>query len=187
MTEGGLEAVFMAQRPALSRFLAARGAGPDVEDLLQELWLKIASGTPGPVAEPVAYLYRMADNLMLDRRRSEQRRARRNETWTDLNIGVDDVSNQPSAERVLIGRQALLAVEALLEPLGDRTNQIFRRFRVDGVSQRDIALEMGVSLSAVEKHLQKAYRVLLHIEDRPDAGLASSRRLDVKGVGDVGS
>jgi len=185
MTEGGLEAVFMAHRPALFRFLRARGAGADAEDLVQELWVKVASSKTGPVAEPVAYLYRMADNLMLDRLRSEQRRSRRNEEWTDANNGLADVAVQPSAERVLIARDTLRAVEAVLADLGERTNLVFRRFRIDGVSQREIASELGVSLSSVEKHLQKAYRALLRVEEAADAGSAPPRRPDVKGVSDV--
>jgi RNA polymerase sigma factor (sigma-70 family) len=185
MTEGGLEAVFMAQRSALTRFLRARGAGTDAEDLVQELWVKIASFKPGPVAEPVAYLYRMADNLMLDRRRSDQRRGRRNEQWSDVNDGLADIAVQPSAERVLIARDTLRAVETVLADLGERTNMVFRRFRIDGVSQRDIATELGVSLSSVEKHLQKAYRALLRVEEASDADSALPRRPDGKGVSDV--
>ena len=36
---------------------------------------------------------------------------------------------------------------------------VFRRYRLDGVSQTGIAQEFGVSLSSVEKDLQKAYNV----------------------------
>jgi RNA polymerase sigma factor (sigma-70 family) len=187
MTESGLDAVFMSQRAALLRFLHARGAGSDAEDLLQELWLKIAAGTPGPVAEPIPYLFRMADNLMLDRRRSQQRRARREENWTEM-VGdtVTGASDQPSPERLLIGRERLRAIEKVLADLGERTSHVFRRYRIDGVGQRDIAVEFGISLSAVEKHLQKAYRALLDVQRREaDADREMARRHSIEGVGDV--
>ena len=71
----GLEAVFMANRPALSRYIRARfRMDGEAEDILQDLWLKLSTLETGPVAEPLAYLYRMAENLTLDRRRSTIRR-----------------------------------------------------------------------------------------------------------------
>ena len=162
MSGGGLQAVFMAQRPALLRFLRARGAGDEADDLLQDLWVKLEGAPPAvPVAEPLAYLYRAADNLMLDRRRSAVRRSAREDAWGEVADGAEPgVSDAPSAERVLAGRQELRRVQAALDALGERTALIFRRHRVEGIGQRDIAEEAGISLSAVEKHLQKAYRAL---------------------------
>lgn len=163
--KGGLEAVFLDNRPALLRFLRARGAGEAAEDLLQELWIKASGGASGPIAEPLAYLYRTANNLMLDRRRSELRGARRDALWHET--GDDNAA--PEGEQRLIARERLAEVERALAALGGRTDAIFRRYRLEGVSQRDIAAEEGISLSAVEKHLQKAYRALAELRRRLDA------------------
>lgn len=165
----GIEAVFLANREALLRFLRARGAGEEAEDLLQELWLKGSSIHSHPVAEPLAYLYRMANNLMLDRRRSELRRRRREQDWTEAAGGGEPDEDLGSGEGLLVARDELRSVEAILAGLGERTETIFRRFRLDGVSQHEIASENGISLSAVEKHLQKAYRALLQFRDPADA------------------
>ena len=170
MTGSGLEAVFLANRGALLRFLRARGAGAGAEDLLQELWIKASAGASGPIAEPLAYLYRAANNLMLDRRRSALRTARRDQDWTDTVTAEGGRSDASSGERILIARQDLALAEATLSALGERTDQIFRRFRLDGLTQKQIADEQGISLSAVEKHLQKAYRALLELRRRTDAG-----------------
>ena len=177
MSANGLEAVLMANRAALERFLRARcGDAAEAEDLIQELWLKL-EGASGPIAEPLAYLYRMADNLVLDRRRSAQRRERRDDAWNDLaGGGAAGVSDAPSAEQALIARERLRIVEQVLAGLGPRTAHIFKRFRIDGVGQRDIAVEEGISLSAVEKHLQKAYRAVLQIRDEIDADLGGADR-----------
>ena len=166
----GLEAVFLGHRAALLRFLRARGAGDGAEDLLQELWIKAAAGAHAPIADPLAYLYRAANNLMLDRHRSALRGARRDLEWSDTaGTGVLAVADAPSGERVLIAREELAAAEAALAALGERTDLVFRRFRVEGASQRAIADELGISLSAVEKHLQKAYRALIDLRRRRDA------------------
>lgn len=186
MTGDGLEAIFMTHRPTLSRFFAARGAGADVEDLLQELWLKARSAQTGPIADPASYLFRMADNLLLDRRRADLRRSRRDDQWTGMTRGsVVDVSDTPSAEQVLIARERLRIVDRAIDALGERTAAIFRSYRIDGLNQRDIAARIGISLSAVEKHLQKAYRALVEVRGRLDADSLAPRRLDVEGTNDV--
>src|SRR5690349_1963962 len=64
MSAGGLEAVFIAHRTELLRFLRARGAADAAEDLVQELWLKASASASGPIQDPLAYLYRAANNLM---------------------------------------------------------------------------------------------------------------------------
>ena len=163
--KGGLEAVFLENRTTLLRFLRARGAGDAAEDYLQEVWIKASAGASGPIAEPLAYLYRTANNVMLDRRRAELRATRRDTAWSEA---ADDAAPAESEAR-LIARERLAAVESALTGLGDRTDAIFRRYRLDGVSQRDIAAEFGISLSAVEKHLQKAYRALADLKERLDA------------------
>lgn len=164
---GGLEAVFFERQGVLLRFLRARGAGDAAEDLLQELWIKASADARGPIADPLAYLYRAANNLMLDRRRASLRTAKRDEAWTDATGGAQmGVSDAPSGERVLIARERLAKVEAALAALGERTDLVFRRYRIEGASQKEIAAELGISLSAVEKHLQKAYRALVEIRRR---------------------
>jgi RNA polymerase sigma factor (sigma-70 family) len=173
MRGSGLEAVFMENRAALLRFLRARGAGDAAEDLLQELWIKAAAtGSTGPIADPLPYLYRVANNLMLDRRRSAMRSARRDQDWSGHNGGGADhlACDTLSGERALVAREELQEAEAALRALGERTDLVFRRFRLEGASQRQIAAELGISLSAVEKHLQKAYRVLADVRRRFDAG-----------------
>ncbi len=178
MDGNGLEAVFMANRQALERFLRARSGSPaEAEDLVQDLWLKLGGAT-GPLSEPLSYLYRMADNLVLDRRRSAARRERRDDAWNDLSGGgASGISDSPSAERALIAKERLAIVEAALTALGTRTLSIFKRYRIDGVAQRDIANEHGISLSAVEKHLQKAYQTILQLRDNSDADLKQPERL----------
>jgi RNA polymerase sigma-70 factor (ECF subfamily) len=170
MTLAGLEAVFIANRGALLRFLRARGAGEEAEDLLQELWFRVKNAPAGPIGEPVSYLMRAANNLMLDRHRSRVRTMQRDQDWADAaapaDIGIDD---EPDAERVLIGREALARAHEVLAAQGSRVDAIFRRYRIDGITIDQVAREFGVSRSTVEKDLQKAYRALLALRSRDDA------------------
>jgi RNA polymerase sigma factor (sigma-70 family) len=184
MIEAGLLSAFMNARPALARFLAARGAShPEAEDLLQELFIKLQAPQTGPVAEPQAYLYRMAHNLMLDRHRSESRLARRGGEWSASHFGASgDKDQQPSIETVLIDRERLKAVTDAIATLPDRTIEIFRCYRIDGESQKAIASRVGISVSAVEKHLQRAYRVVIDARRQLAVDSEDARRLQVKGA-----
>ena len=166
----GLEAAFLADRERLLRFLRARGAGEAAEDLLQEVWLRIVDAPTGPVAAPLPYLYAVANRLMIDRHRSRRQEELREREWTaaqaDTTTGISDA---PGADRVLAARQMAALVTALLADLEPpRVAEIFRRHRVDGISQRQIAAEFGVSLSTVEADLRKAYRALAEFRGRID-------------------
>lgn len=181
MGDWGLRDVLIAHRAALVRFLRARGAGEEAEDLFQDLWIRLGAAASGPVGDPLAYLYRMADNLMIDRHRARIRRERREDGWSkSIGPAKADISEEPSPERRLIAGEQLDATRARLASLGQRTERIFLRFRLDGMAQRAIAAELGVSISAVEKHLQKAYRALLSVEANADQ--TTPHRLDREGA-----
>lgn len=165
----GLHGAFLTHRDALLRFLRARGAGDAAEDLLQELWIKISAARTGPVASPQAYLYRAANMLMIDRYRSTSQAARRDNDWVEANQAQPgEEAAQPSPERVAIGRDLLERVARRLDALGPRAATAFRRHRIDGIGQREVAAELGVSLSTVESDLRAAYRAVAELKEQVD-------------------
>ncbi len=165
----GLEAVFFENREPLLRFLRARGAGDQAEDLVQDVWLRAAGSAVGPIANPRAYLFRVAHNLMIDIHRADTQRIQREHHWSDTR-GTSDagVSDEPSIEQSLVARGMLEQAQTVIDDLGEPTTTIFRRFRIDGLAQKSIASELGVSLATVEKHLQKAYRAMLALKKEFD-------------------
>ena len=175
---GLLRAALIEHRAALMRYFLARRVPPEeVEDVMQDLVVKLETHASGPVAEPRAYLYRMAENLLLDRIRSEGRRRGREQAWVAAQAGATlDSDDRPSAEQVLIARERLALISAALATLPERSVQIFRRYRIEGVPQREIAAELGISLSAVEKHLQKAYQIVVETRQRLDADIHCPQR-----------
>ncbi len=160
----GIEGVLLANRDRIVRFLQVRGAGDAAEDLFQDLWMRLTERGTGPIAEPLAYAMRAANNLMLDRYRSARQSALRDAAWTDAASG-----EAPSTERSLISREQLRLVEEAIAATGERPARIFRRFRMDGVQQREIAVETGVSLSTVEADLRKVYAAIARVRRQFDA------------------
>jgi len=161
--DSGLQAIFIANRDKLLRFLMAQGAGEAAEDLLQELWIRVSTRATAPIAQPLSYLYRAANNLMLDRYRSNQQAIRRDASWLEAQTADLAVSDAPSDERSLIAREQLLLAERTLDALGPRVATAFRRHRLEGVPQKIIARELNVSLSTVEADLRKAYRAMIEL------------------------
>ncbi len=161
MSPTGLEAALLANRDKLRRFLIARGAGEDADDLIQDLWLKLSTSTSGPAASPMAYLYRAANTMMIDRYRSRKRAERRDREWIDSEgHGNDGAAMSPAGERAISARQEIAKVAAALAQLGVRKETVFRRIRIDRVPQRQVAEELGVSISTVENDLRIACRTL---------------------------
>src|SRR5690242_17514602 len=80
----GLAATYDSDRPALLRFLRARTRdAAEAEDVLQELWIRLRDVHSGPIANARAYLFQMANNLVLDRERERRRRQARDRHWTE--------------------------------------------------------------------------------------------------------
>jgi RNA polymerase sigma factor (sigma-70 family) len=175
---GLLRMALLEHRAALLRYFLARRVPPEeAEDVMQDLVVKLESHVSGPIAEPRAYLYRMAENLLLDRIRSEGRRRGREQAWVAAQAGATlEADDRPSPEQALIARERLALVSAALGTLPERTVQVFRRYRIEGVPQRTIAAELGISLSAVEKHLQKAYQIVVETQKRLDADMHCPQR-----------
>lgn len=162
MPPSGLEAVYLANRDRLIRFLIARGAGDAAEDLIQDLWLKVSGRADGPIANPLSYLHRAADALMIDRYRSRRQAERRDEAWV---AAAPAPTTEPVADRSIIARQEAARAAAALAELGPRREAVFRRVRLDGIAQRQVAAELGVSLSTVEADLREVVRTLSSLKN----------------------
>ena len=160
-----LLSTYFEQREAMRRFFLARlGPAADVEDLLQDLYLKVV-GVDGTseVREPRAYLYRLASNLMMDRWRSSRRSAARDAAWRDVahvSGPTEDLDDAPSAETVVAGRERLAQLMTALDGLPDRTRTIFRLHKFDGLSYAEVGRSLDVSKSTVEKHMMDALKIL---------------------------
>lgn len=164
-----LQQAYLAHRDRLLRFVRARGAGDAAEDVVQELWLRIAAAPDPQAAAGLGYMMRAADRVMIDRYRAERQARLRDEAWSQAQPGLaDNIAPAPDATRIIAARQQVAAVQQALDEVGVRAAAIFRRHRIDGIPQRDIAAEFGVSLSTVESDLRRAYARIADIRRQTD-------------------
>lgn len=160
-----LASAYLERRDDMRRFFLARlGGRGDVEDLVQELYLKVQAAAHEPIDNPPAYLYRLASNLMLDRLRQTKRSGARDTEWRrthHASVGAQDVSDTPDAESAVIARQRLEKLASALDALAPLTQQIFRLHKFEGLSHAQTAERLGISRSAVEKHVSLALSHLI--------------------------
>ena len=159
---GGLAALFSLHRGELLRFLAARCGDPaEAEDALHELWLKLDGAALGPVANGRAYLFRMANNLVLDRRRARHRAMARDRVWLgDERAPELRPDPTPAADEAIGSAQEIAALRRAIDGLPAGAQRALKLYRFDGLGQSEIARLMGISRSGVEKHLALAMRHL---------------------------
>jgi RNA polymerase sigma factor (sigma-70 family) len=162
---GSLIRAFFERRENLILFLAARTRDmATAEDLVQDLYLKIAGFDPkAEVRAPEALLYRMAANLMVDHLRSTQRSSRRSAEWrieTHTALGGHDVTQDPPADEVVIGKERVRQLAAAVAGLPPQMGRAFRLHKLEGMSQAQTAQAMGVSVKMVEAHISAAIKQL---------------------------
>jgi RNA polymerase sigma-70 factor (ECF subfamily) len=167
----GLTRLLAEMRPQLERFMRARGCeANEVDDLVQDLFVKVEELRSGPVANPRAYVFRIAANLVLDARRGRRRQQSRDDGWARARYGAElESAPDPSPEDIAVSRDLFARVEAALGAMPQRTAEILRLYRLEGLPQKAIAERFGLSLSAVEKHLQRAYRALAGVRSAFEA------------------
>ena len=161
------EEFFKRYRLPLTRFFSKRvGADADVDDLVQEVFTRIYSqDRQGGLENPNAYIFQVAANLVRDRAR---RSATKQVFSRSLELDSADRVEELSPERVLQGKEALKALQRALGELPQRTRAVFLLHRFEGFKYREIATRLGISTSAVEKHMMAAIRHVAERVDRDD-------------------
>ena len=142
--------------------------GDHAEDILQDLRVRLVSTPSGPVAAPVNYLFRALTHLVIDRRRSDRQRTRREEEWAEASDRLAERAADPGPDRQVDGERTLKRVEAALATLPARARSILQRHRVGGETQREIAADLGISQSTVEADLRQAYLLLQDLRKQLD-------------------
>jgi len=161
----GLARLLEEHRSELLRFLRARcGDMSEAEDCLQDLWVKTQADPVAPIANGRAYLFRMANHLLADRRRARLRAMQRDRRWIDDDgvVGLTETRPDPApaADDDLARREEAAILERAIAGLPQGAQRALRLHRFEGHGQAEVAAIMGISRSGVEKHLALAMRHL---------------------------
>lgn len=153
-------------RPALIRYFSRRLLPQhEVEDLVHDVLVRLVRNKDFAGAESVrGYVFQTANSVLVDyvRRRASSRAGQHTSFDADSHVG-----EVFGPDRVLQGKEELVRITAVLMEFPELTRTIFVLRRIEGMKYKDIAVRLGLSLSAVEKHMQRAVACLLERLESP--------------------
>jgi len=115
---------------------------------------------------PRAFLTRIATRLLID----DGRRARLERAWLEVQALMPSEA-APSCEAIHELLDTLEYVARLLDGLPDKPRRALLLYRLDGLSQSEIAAELRVSVSMVKKYIAQG---LLHCHQALGDGLSAA-------------
>lgn len=101
---------------------------------------------------PRAYLGTIVDNIIVDHARHQFFQA----DYINNYLDTLAFTHEPSAEELADFRQRITLLNELIYALPPRCRQAFWLYRVEGLSQKEIASKLNISLNMVERHMIRA-------------------------------
>lgn len=150
----GMLALYLAHRGELVNYAnAIVGDRARAEDVVQEAWLRFGAASAVQVFdEPLGFLYRVVRNLAIDgRRRLTRERAVIADGTTAASAFDMQADEYPSPEAASAARQELQLLKEALTELPERTRRAVEMHRIGGFKLREIAAELGVSITVVHE------------------------------------
>ncbi|MDR6709305.1 RNA polymerase sigma-70 factor (ECF subfamily) [Novosphingobium sp. 1748] len=152
--------IYAVEAPRLRRYFRSRlRSADDASDLVQEAFARLVGAMAKEVPQrPVAYLQRIARNLLFNRtKRMEARVMRFHVSFDD---GYEHAIRPDQTDRLELADVMRIYRRALSE-LSDKTRQAFLLHRVEELTYKEIGERLGLSIPTVQYHVARA---LAHID-----------------------
>ncbi|ADG09010.1 sigma-70 family RNA polymerase sigma factor [Caulobacter segnis] len=141
-----------AHETRLKAYARRRGAdGHEAEDLFQEMVLRLLQrARRAPLLNPLAYAFRVLDNLMRDRRQGPSFEA----------LDEGEPCEQPGPGALLEGRELAEAFSRAIAAMPRLRREVYLRRRLEGQGYDRIAQDLRLTPEAVQKHYSRASATL---------------------------
>ncbi|XRQ12006.1 RNA polymerase sigma-70 factor [Actinomadura welshii] len=149
------------------------GTAADAEDAVQDAWLRWAAADRSDVADPRAYLVRIATNVALDRLRSAQVRR---ETYVGPWLPEPMLTSPDIAADAELSESVSMAMLVVLETLSPLERAVFVLKEVFGFPYAEIAEALDRSEASVRQLGTRARRHVAERNARFEAGGAERRK-----------
>lgn len=149
---------------AIRSWLARRTHDLDIDDIVQEMYARLASLEDAEsIRNPRQYAAQTAISIALNLVRHA--RVVPMIPMADFEeLGL--ASLEPSPERAVNSQEELRELESTLQELPPLCRTAFLLRRVEGLSQKDVADKLGISVKTVEKYMARSVRFLIQTYGR---------------------
>lgn len=139
---------------SLRNALAARRAADDAEDLVQDSFVQLLeAGRWQDIADRQAWLHQVGVRLVAD---SADRQRERDEVDT-AEVLTDTVADRHADPALILdAQQQAERLSEALQALPSACRQVFLLNRLEGLSRRLIAVRLGMTERAVDRHMLRA-------------------------------
>jgi len=154
-----LMSVYLDLQPALRAYFRSRVSDPSqVDDLLQDVALRILKREGESIDNKTGYVFRIASSAFKDRLRRDKtgEADARNTHIHDMDVR----DPQPSVEERLEARQRLNLLLRSIDKLPDEVRETFTLHRLKGYKLKEIANIQRLPLHKVKKNMEKALSFL---------------------------
>ncbi|MFS2327835.1 sigma-70 family RNA polymerase sigma factor [Brucella sp. H1_1004] len=158
-----IETLYGDKRPSLLKRVARRlGSQSVAADIVQDVFLRLWERGTGSLDSDVAYLNRSVSNAIVDHVRAERVRSA-----YAANILPEQCSAPIATPYDLVEiRDAVRQLDNIIREMPERTRHIFLLNKVHGCKYSEIAEVLGISRSAVEKHMARAMIACIGFQER---------------------
>lgn len=163
-----LSSLFREHNRTLVRFINARLRNEqEANEIAQEAYVKMLQldSCPGTASFMRHYLFRVAENLAVDRIRQRYARSR-----LDQLTSIDDLFQEALAERTVLAGQELALLRAAVAELPEKYGEAFRLIKLEDKSFPQAAGLMRLSERMVRKYITRA---LIYIRLRREGSSAT--------------
>ena len=158
--KNNVEQLYAEHRKPLERYIGHKmRQSAEAEDVVQETFTRLlnedAAAARGLLEadSPVAYLYRVAGNLAIDRLRQLKSRVDEGERG-QVDDSLED--RRPDPADHLAASERLAQLKEAVGRLPLKRRQVFVLHKYRQMTYREVAEHLGISVSMVEKHMTKA-------------------------------
>jgi len=148
-----VDGIYMSIRARLARVVSLIVPPREVEDILQETYVRVCQVEDEDIVHPRSFLMRTAKNLALDHIKKAETRLVHNYSEDDEEFWLQfEDDRDETYDKVAANQEFSLFCEAVRQ-LPPQCRRAFVLKKVYGHSQREIAQELDLSQSTVEKHI----------------------------------
>lgn len=145
-------------------FLFLKKSG-QTEELVSDVFIRIWQNREKhtKISHVKAYLYRSVKNAVISF-------LRKNRPVLDELSGIENISKHDiTPESLLVRKDIYDAVGSMIETMPHQAGLVFRMHKMDGLSYKEIASTLGLSVKTIENHMGKALRFVRELHTKnPD-------------------